>query len=486
MIGFGKAGIYKPKKSIQSPIDGVLPNFNQVDLDLTIKELNLGSSDPFSVYRVLYPKFDNSFILESLTGPKELARYTFMGFDPRLVLTLDNGVFQIDGKPVAQSLDPITYLKTLLSSFKTNGELAKYKYIGGLVGYISYDFIRYLEKLPQPIGRSKFPDLQMGLFLDGLIHVSRENKFLYFSYGDDRSEEILDIINQPNNEKTMREFMLKKLGSDTNKDEFVAIVNRAKEYIRAGDIFQVVLSKKLGGRFLGDVFEVYKLLREINPSPYMYHLKFGDKVVVGSSPEMLVEVQNDVVSTYPIAGTRPMGKDDKETEAYQRELLSDEKELAEHNMLVDLARNDVGRVSRFGTVCVPEYITVKRFSHVQHIVSRVEGKLQDGKTALDALGAIFPAGTVSGAPKVRAMEIIDELEASPRGPYAGAIGYFSLNGNLDSCIGIRTLFTNRQKIYLQAGAGIVADSVGEREWVETDHKLEALKSALLPEANQGG
>jgi anthranilate synthase component 1 len=216
----------------------------------------------------------------------------------------------------------------------------------------------------------------------------------------------------------------------------------------------------------------------------MYHLKFGDKVVVGSSPEMLVEVQNGVISTYPIAGTRPVGVNENERKAYRKELISDEKELAEHNMLVDLARNDVGRVSKFGSVQVPEYLTVKRFSHVQHIVSKVEGRLQNDKTALDALSAIFPAGTVSGAPKVRAMEIIDELEVSRRGPYAGAIGYFSLNGNLDSCIAIRTVFAENHNIYLQAGAGIVADSVGAKEWDETDHKLQALKKALMTECRQ--
>jgi anthranilate synthase component 1 len=234
----------------------------------------------------------------------------------------------------------------------------------------------------------------------------------------------------------------------------------------------------MSGQFSGDLLAVYERLRELNPSPYMYYLDFGEVQIAGSSPETLLAVQGDLLVTYPIAGTRPVGSHRKEEEAYKEELLTDEKELAEHNMLVDLARNDIGRVARFGSVKVPEYLQIERFSHVQHIVSRVEGRLLSGKDPLDAFAALFPAGTVTGAPKIRAMEIIAELEESSRGPYAGIVGYFSLNGNMDSAITIRTIFSKDSRLYLQAGAGIVADSIAEREWKETQDKLGALIAAL--------
>jgi anthranilate synthase component 1 len=240
----------------------------------------------------------------------------------------------------------------------------------------------------------------------------------------------------------------------------------------------VVLARRISGRYRGDLAAFYARLRELNPSPYMYFLDFGDYQVVGSSPEMFLAVQGRKLLTCPIAGTRPITGDSERDERLRRELLSDEKELAEHNMLVDLARNDIGRVSRFGTVRVSDYMAVERFSHVQHIVSRVEGELAAGLDAFDALAALFPAGTVSGAPKVRAMEIIAELEKSPRGPYAGIVGYFSTNGYMDSAITIRTAFAHKKELHLQAGAGIVADSVPEREWEETSNKLRALLVAM--------
>ncbi len=483
MIGFGPTDTSNLTKSdlafTKKNLSGLSPS-NSYPI---IKEVDLGNKDPFHIYKKLHPHFANCFILESLAGPKELARYTFLGFDPHMILTLDDEIFRVDGKLVARSSRPLDYLKTFLSSYPVNSKLAGYKYIGGLVGYISYDFIRYLEDLPLKTGKREFPDLHMGLFLDGLIHSFPHNKYIYFSYGRDRSDMLLEILNEKKASPT-KEFNLRSLKSDTTRQDFIRMVTKAKDYILSGDIYQVVLSKKLKGHFSGDAFGVYELLREINPSPYMYHLKFGDTVILGSSPEMLVEVKNKVVSTYPIAGTRPAGTNQKERKIYSKELISDQKELAEHNMLVDLARNDLGRIAKYGSVHLPEYLKVKKFSHVQHIVSKVVGELKEGKGALDALGAMFPAGTVSGAPKVRAMEIIDELEISPRGPYAGAVGYFSLNGNLDTCIAIRTIFAKRQNIYLQAGAGIVADSVGAREWKETDHKLEAVKKALRLGDNQ--
>jgi anthranilate synthase component 1 len=262
------------------------------------------------------------------------------------------------------------------------------------------------------------------------------------------------------------------------KEYFEKAVENAKEYVTSGDIFQVVLSKRYEFRFKGNLVKFYSALREINPSPYMYFLKVGDRQIVGSSPEMLVRVDDRVVETFPIAGTRPCVENSSENQRLAKELLSDPKERAEHVMLVDLARNDVGRVSKFGSVHVPEFMTVHRYSHVQHIVSHVAGNLKDDCNCYDALRAVFPAGTVSGAPKIRAMEIIEELEPMRRGPYAGAVGYFSYNGNADFAITIRTLVANKDKAYIQAGGGIVADSVPETEWFETEHKLKALMKAL--------
>ena len=255
-------------------------------------------------------------------------------------------------------------------------------------------------------------------------------------------------------------------------------VERAKEYVTSGDIFQVVLSKRIQFNVKGDLTSFYRNLREINPSPYMYFLKNGDRKIVGSSPEMLVRVENRMVETFPIAGTKPHVKNPAENKRLTEELLSDPKERAEHVMLVDLGRNDIGKVSKFGSVHLPEFMKVHQYSHVQHIVSRVVGNLRDECDCYDALRAVFPAGTVSGAPKVRAMEIIEELEPTRRGPYAGAVGYFSYNGNADFAITIRTLIANGDKAHIQVGAGIVADSNPEKEWYETEHKAQALIKAL--------
>ena len=265
---------------------------------------------------------------------------------------------------------------------------------------------------------------------------------------------------------------------NVTKERFEKSVEKAKEYITSGDIFQVVLSKRYDFRFKGDLVTFYRSLREINPSPYMYFLKAGNRKIIGSSPEMLVRVDNRVVETFPIAGTRPCVKDPSENKRLAEELLADPKERAEHVMLVDLARNDVGKIAKFGSVHVPEFMKVHRYSHVQHIVSQVVGDLREDRESYDALRAVFPAGTVSGAPKVRAMEIIEELEPVKRGPYAGAVGYFSYNSNVDFAITIRTLFADKDEAHIQVGAGIVADSVPEREWFETDHKAEALIRAL--------
>ncbi len=325
-----------------------------------------------------------------------------------------------------------------------------------------------------------FPDAELGIFDDGIIFDHRQNSAYYYYTNENRLPEVEALMKYPADVESLSYTQPKV---NVKKERFEKAVEKAKNYVTAGDIFQVVLSKRYDFRIQGDLVAFYRSLRKINPSPYMYFLKNGERQIVGSSPEMLVRVDNRKVETFPIAGTRPCTEKPAENRRLARELLADPKERAEHVMLVDLARNDVGKVSKFGSVHVPEFMTVHSYSHVQHIVSQVAGDLEDGLESYDALRAVFPAGTVSGAPKVRAMEIIDELEPTQRGPYAGAVGYFSYNGNADFAITIRTLFADKDKAHIQVGAGIVADSVPEREWFETDHKAEALMKAL---ADAGG
>jgi anthranilate synthase component 1 len=303
----------------------------------------------------------------------------------------------------------------------------------------------------------------------------RQKRAFYYYSSDNRLSEVERLLKQPSSQEALE---CREPKVNVTKERFERAVEKAKDYVAAGDIFQVVLSKRYEFQVRGNLIAFYRALREINPSPYMYFLKAGDRQIVGSSPEMLVRVDNRVVETFPIAGTRPCRENPAENRRLAKELLADPKERAEHVMLVDLARNDIGRIAKFGSVHVPEFMKVHRYSHVQHIVSQVVGDLKDELKCYDALRAVFPAGTVSGAPKVRAMEIIEELEPTRRGPYAGAVGYFSYNGNADFAITIRTLFADKDKAYIQAGAGIVADSVPEREWFETNHKAEALIKAL--------
>jgi anthranilate synthase component 1 len=320
-----------------------------------------------------------------------------------------------------------------------------------------------------------FPDVEFGIYDDGLVFDHHDWKAFYYHHGEDRSDQILNITNQ--NERVDR-FQYSELRSTTSQERFEDNVSRAKDYIATGDIFQVVLSKRLDFKINGSLLGFYKTLRKINPSPYMFFLKMGPRQIVGSSPEMLVKISDKVVESYPIAGTRPHTTDPAKNKALANELLEDPKERAEHTMLVDLARNDLGRISQYGSVSVPEFMEVHQFSHVQHIVSRVTGTLRDGYDACDCLRAVFPAGTVSGAPKVRAMEIIEELEPTRRGPYAGALGYVSYSGAADFAITIRTLVADGEKASIQIGAGIVADSVAEREWIETENKARGLLAAL--------
>ena len=373
-----------------------------------------------------------------------------------------------------ETSDPLQTLEHLMKNQTISN--SEFRFVGGAVGYISYDAVRYWEHLPENSKSDhSFPDLEMGIFDDGFVFNHLKKQAFYYYRSENRLPEVEALLKQSIN---FEEFSYTQPKLNIKKETYEQAVEKAKAYITAGDIFQVVPSKRYQFEIKGSLIPFYQSLRTINPSPYMYFYKSGDRQIVGASPEMLVRVENRTVETFPIAGTRPVAEDPGENSKLVSELLADPKERAEHVMLVDLARNDVGRISKYGSVHVPEFMKVHQYSHVQHIVSRVVGQLNDGLQSYDALRAVFPAGTVSGAPKVRAMEIIDELEPVRRGPYAGAVGYFSYNGNADFAITIRTLFADKNQAYIQVGGGVVADSVPEQEWFETEHKAKALMQAL--------
>lgn len=422
-------------------------------------------------------KFSNyCYLLESIIGPEKLTEYSFIGSEPLAVLRVKKGRAELEDRTnghrhffdVSNPLDPI---KILLPKLRLP---ERPRFLGGFIGYVSYDCIRYWERIPDNGSSSLgLPDLEFGLFADGFVFDHKLGKAYYYSFIEDRSRYFLSLRNDAYT------FSYSDPRSNIGKDGFEEMVRAVKEYIVNGDVFQVVLSRRYEFEVKGEPMGFYEGLRLINPSPYMYYLKFGKNRIIGSSPEMLVRVEGKKAETYPIAGTRPLTNDKLENERLTKELLNDAKERAEHVMLVDLARNDLGRVCRFGTVRVPEFMTVNRYSHVQHIVSRVVGELEEGHDRFDALRAMFPAGTVSGAPKVRAMEIIEELEPCKREVYAGGVGYFSFNGNADFAITIRTLVSSGSRAFIQVGAGIVSDSIPENEWYETEHKAKALLKALV-------
>jgi anthranilate synthase component 1 len=424
--------------------------------------------DPFSLFAASRDDYPHAFILESLSGPARLAEQTLVGFDPEMIISYRAGVLRSNGETIKTDR-PIAALRSLLAKHAAPGVPGRY--VGGLVGYVSYEFVRNLDSVPVHAD-SPFPEFEFGLYLDGVIVDHARRRAEYFAHGRSRLEDL------PKAAKTEPELHADAPRPQIGRGRFMDAVGTAKEAIAGGDAFQVVLSRRDYGRMAGDPLAFYEALRAMNPSPYMYYLDFGVRRVIGASPEMLLRVEDLTATTFPIAGTRPSGTTLPETERFRTELLADEKERAEHNMLVDLGRNDLGKVCRFGSVRVPQYMTVERYSHVQHLVSRVEGELAPGRDSLDAFAAMFPAGTVSGAPKPRAMEILHALEGTARGPYAGVVGYLSLNGNLDTAIAIRTLFADGPTYYMQAGAGIVADSDPAREWMETEQKLEGLRAAL--------
>ena len=428
------------------------------------------SENQFQIYNKISRNYSYSFLFESLTGPEVLAETSVMGFDPKIILKGYSDKVEIiqDGKTeTISTTDPFEQLKKLLG----RSDDQSYRYLGGAVGVVNYDAIRLVEDIPDTHD-SPQPLMEFGIYDDGILYDNLHKKLFYFYHDENRFDKL------KMNGDTFGDFHSSKVTPNINKEKFSDIVNKAKKLIYDGDIFQVVLSRKFAFENNGDNLTLYKTLRKLNPSPYMYHLKQGSKTIIGASPEMLVRITDDKVETFPIAGTRKITDNDEKNKQLADELLHDEKELAEHTMLVDLGRNDIGRVCKYGTVHPESLMQIKRFSHVQHIVTHVVGKLAPNNDMFDAFKAVFPAGTVSGAPKVRAMEIIDELETGARGPYAGAVGYFSFNGCCDFAIAIRSIFIDGKKGFVQSGAGIVADCVPEHEFKEIEFKAGAMLQAL--------
>ncbi len=460
------------------------------------KSLLADTLTPVSAYLRMRTGSKSSFLLESVEGGERFARYSFLGCDPIGVLKCRDKTTTIieNGTSRISTEDFFQLLHKRITCFRQPALPHLPRFTGGLVGFIGYDAVRFIEDVPcRVINKIGIEDSVLGLFTSVLAfdhykhqiiiivnvlvnsHETFRVQYEAALVKIDRLERLLHTSEPP-----PQEFhsSYDAITYETKREEFISMVLKAKHYITEGDIFQVVLSQRFSTEFHGDVFNAYRALRVINPSPYMYYLDFDGFRVIGSSPEILVQVENGIAETYPIAGTRARGKTDEEDKRLEQELLADEKERAEHVMLIDLGRNDLGKVCEVGTVKVDKLMEIVRFSHVMHIASRVKGKVDGDKTCVDVLKAAFPAGTVSGAPKIRAMEIIDELEQSRRGLYAGGVGYFDFSGNTDMCIAIRTMFAHDGRIYFQAGAGIVADSDPEKEYQETINKARVLVEAL--------
>ncbi len=444
----------------------------------------------------------NAFLLESVVGGERIARYSFVGVDPEITFTARRDRIVIaprGGKAEEkQSADPLAELADMMKPYRQVHLNGLPRFTGGIVGYAGYDMVRYYEKIGAgPADDRSLPDLSFGLYRTMVIfdHVSKTIKVVCNAHITDDPgsayraatesiERAIDRLRSGNFDKigigevTLDHLPQVPFESNFTPSRFAEAVERCKEYILAGDIFQVVLSQRLAVDTKASPFDIYRALRVVNPSPFMFLMTTPEVTLVGSSPEILCRVENGVVTSRPLAGTRPRGATEAEDAALEAELLADEKERAEHIMLVDLARNDVGIVAEPNTVELSDVMTIERYSHVMHIVSDVKGKLAKGKTAFDALRATLPVGTVSGAPKVRAMEIIDEMEPTRRGPYAGAVGYVDFSGNMDTCIALRTMVVAGSKVYVQVGAGIVADSIPAREYDETINKAKALLKAI--------
>ena len=446
---------------------------------------------PIEAMRILKAASTHAYLLESAKANENWGRYTFLGFEPELSISCIDGKMNVDGKEFECS-DPTNYLRDLLKKYKSPRIASLPPFTGGLVGYFSFDFINYKEpSTKMNIDDSEgFKDIDLMLFKDVIAFDNVKQKIILITnieLDKDLDVEYEKALKRLNSIKELLHTGKKSfeggklLGEVTplfSKDEFSDMIGKAKHHIHEGDIFQIVLSNRLQANFEGSLFDTYRVLRTVNPSPYMFYFSGTDVEVAGASPETLVKLEDGILHTFPLAGTRPRGKSEKEDKELETELLADEKELAEHNMLVDLGRNDLGKISKFGSVVVEKFHSIERYSHVMHIGSTVRGEIRPEYDALNALEAVLPAGTLSGAPKIRACQLIEELENNKRGIYGGAIGYIDFTGNMDTCIAIRLAYKKNGKVFIRSGAGIVADSDPDKEYMESINKAGAVVDAL--------
>ena len=446
---------------------------------------------PIEVMRILKRVSDHCYMLESVADNEKWGRYTFLGYNPSLEITCLNGHMKI-GDLHFDTTDPRTYLKQILAEHKSPRIEGLPTFTGGLVGYFSYDYLKYAEPSLHldAADTEGFQDVDLMLFdkviafdhyrqkIILIVNISLDQYESEYHRAELELQHMADLIQHGTPAPEVPGRMTSPMRQLFSKEQYCSMIEKAKHHIKEGDIFQIVLSNRLEADFEGSLFNTYRILRTVNPSPYMFYFSSSDLEVAGASPETLVKLENGVLHTFPLAGTRPRGKTEEEDKQLEAELLADPKELAEHNMLVDLGRNDIGKISKFGSVAVEKYHSIERYSHVMHIGSTVRGELADDRTPLDAIDAILPAGTLSGAPKIRACQLINDLENNKRGIYGGAIGYLDFTGNLDTCIAIRIAYKKNGKVFVRSGAGIVADSVPESEYQECINKAAAVMKSL--------
>lgn len=446
---------------------------------------------PIEVLKILKNVSDHCYLLESVADNEKWGRYTFLGYDPSLEITCLNGQMKI-GSLTFETTDPGSYIRQVVADHKS----PKFDYLpsftGGLVGYFSYDYLKYAEPTLRLDAEDTegFKDVDLMLFdkviaFDNfrqkiilMVNIDLEHLETEYNRASLELRSMADLIKNGEPKEDIPGHCTTPVTPLFQKEGYCEMVEKAKHHIKEGDIFQIVLSNRLEAGFEGSLLNTYRILRTLNPSPYMFYFSSSDMEVAGASPETLVKLEDGVLHTFPLAGTRPRGKTEEEDLRLEKELLADEKELAEHNMLVDLGRNDIGKISRFGSVEVEKYHCIERYSHVMHIGSTVRGEIRDDCDALSAIDSILPAGTLSGAPKLRACQLINDLENNKRGIYGGAIGYIDFTGNLDTCIAIRIAYKKNNKVFIRSGAGIVADSVPEKEYQECLNKAAAVVRAL--------
>ena len=446
---------------------------------------------PIEAMKILKNVSTHCYMLESVVEKEKWGRYTFLGFEPKMEVTCIDGEMSI-GNVKVKTNNPSAYIRQILADYKSPRFEYLPSFTGGFVGYFAYDYMGYSE----PTAKVKvqdteqFKDVDLMLFdkviaFDNfrqkiilIVNMSLEKPQIGYNKAILELQQLKNLLQTGKKQEKLDGYLTSEMKPLFDKETYCSMVEKAKKYIQEGDIFQIVLSNRFSGEFEGSLFNTYRVLRTLNPSPYMFYFSGTDVEVAGASPETLVKLENGVLHTFPLAGTRPRGKTEEEDRALEKELLSDEKELAEHNMLVDLGRNDLGKISRFGSVQVEKLHSIERYSHVMHIGSTVRGEIKEGYDALSAIEAVLPAGTLSGAPKIRACQLIGELENNKRGIYGGAIGYIDFTGNMDTCIAIRIAYKKNGKVFIRSGAGIVADSVPEKEYEECINKAKAVVNAL--------